>query len=408
MSLNNLSNSYNQYLAQESHQILRHLFLNKQYSPLVKRDDDSSATVTCGGDANEFNEYGHLGYRIGAIFVILATSLIGMNLPLVLSKITKNRPNVYIEYLYLFARYFGSGVILATAFIHLLAPACNKLYDPCLDDLFGGYDWAPGICLISCWFILLLEVLLNRYVEWRFGMEIGDHHGPTLGAKQHSHSHEDGAHGVHEHPVYDIEECADGVEHECVKDDLEEVKLEPYTNTDSTDLTTKEEARSFLLKQQLTAFIILESGIILHSVIIGLTTAVSGEEFKTLFPVIIFHQAFEGCGLGSRLTGMAWGPKTAWVPWVLGVIYSLVTPIGMAAGLGVREHWDPLAHGSYAAQGVLDAISSGILVYAGLVELLAHDFLFSPERERNWYKLIYLLACSMAGTGVMALLGKWA
>src|SRR5262249_34183896 len=45
---------------------------------------------------------------------------------------------------------------------------------------------------------------------------------------------------------------------------------------------------------QMTAIFILEFGIIFHSIFIGLTLAVSGTEFATLYVVLVFHQTFEG------------------------------------------------------------------------------------------------------------------
>ena len=62
-----------------------------------------------------------------------------------------------------------------------------------------------------------------------------------------------------------------------------------------------------------------------------------------------------------------------------------------------------------AVSGVLDALSAGILIYTGLVELLAHEFLFSREmREAGDGKMAYAVGCMMLGCGIMALLGKWA
>lgn len=52
---------------------------------------------------------------------------------------------------------------------------------------------------------------------------------------------------------------------------------------------------------RMTALFILEFGVIFHSVFIGLTLAVSGAEFITLYIVLSFHQTFEGLALGSRL-----------------------------------------------------------------------------------------------------------
>ncbi|EPX71068.1 ZIP zinc transporter Zrt1 [Schizosaccharomyces octosporus yFS286] len=394
-----LKNAAAEFQSENSNQMLRFLFYKRDDQFITYKRD--GGPVQCSGDGNAFEEYGHMGVRIGAIFVILFTSLIGVWLPLALSHFMHDQANLVITYFYLFCRYFGSGVILATAFIHLLAPACNKLYDPCLADLFGGYDWAPGICLISCWFMFFIEVVLSRFVEWKYGMS--HCHNPNLGTHSHNHE-EEGAFGIHSH-----DHCQDDIENRPGSPkDIEEIKLKSVSNTENSDLVSIEESRKSLLYQQIGAFLVLESGIILHSVIIGLTTAISGEEFRTLFPVVVFHQAFEGTGLGARLSSMAWSKGFNIQPWIMGGTYALFTPIGMAAGLGAREHWNPLSHGTYATQGVLDAISSGILIYAGLVELLAQDFLFDPNRERNWLKLSFLLFCAMAGTALMALLGKWA
>lgn len=41
---------------------------------------------------------------------------------------------------------------------------------------------------------------------------------------------------------------------------------------------------------QMTAIFILEFGVIFHSIFIGLTLAVAGDEFITLYVVLVFHQ----------------------------------------------------------------------------------------------------------------------
>lgn len=67
--------------------------------------------------------------------------------------------------------------------------------------------------------------------------------------------------------------------------------------------------------------------------------------------------------------------------------------------------------GSYTAHvvsGVLDSMSAGILIYTGLVELLARDFLFNPTRTKDNKRLAFMLGCVFVGAGLMALLGKWA
>lgn len=70
--------------------------------------------VICALNAGE-NEYdGRLGARISAIFVILVVSSAVTFFPVLATRTKKLRIPLYV---YLFARYFGTGVIVATAFI---------------------------------------------------------------------------------------------------------------------------------------------------------------------------------------------------------------------------------------------------------------------------------------------------
>jgi zinc transporter 1/2/3 len=80
----------------------------------VVGNDDFMAQVTCylnpGG--NEFE--GDRGAHISAIFVVLVVSTAVTFFPVLATKQTKVKIPLYV---YLFARYFGAGVIIATAFI---------------------------------------------------------------------------------------------------------------------------------------------------------------------------------------------------------------------------------------------------------------------------------------------------
>lgn len=61
-----------------------------------------------------------------------------------------------------FAKYFGSGVIIATAFIHLLAPAFEELGSECLSGAWTDYDWAPAIAMAAVYGIFFAEVAAYR------------------------------------------------------------------------------------------------------------------------------------------------------------------------------------------------------------------------------------------------------
>ena len=68
----------------------------------------------------------------------------------------------------------------------------------------------------------------------------------------------------------------------------------------------------------------LEFGVMFHSVFIGLALAVSGDEFKSLYIVLVFHQMFEGLGLGTRIATTNWA-RHRYTPWILAICYTLYT-----------------------------------------------------------------------------------
>jgi zinc transporter 1/2/3 len=181
-----------------------------------------------------------------------------------------------------------------------------------------------------------------------------------------------------------------------LEDDAEQQSIDPKFTLDDSAAA------------QIIGIAILEFGVLLHSVLIGLTLAVD-PAFKVLFVVIIFHQTFEGLGLGSRLAFIRLPPRYNYVPVTGAIIYGISTPIGIAAGLGIRSTYNPNTPTASIVSGVMDALSAGILIYTGLVELLAHEFLFNKETiNASNGKLLYALTTMLLGCGIMALLGKWA
>ena len=160
---------------------------------------------------------------------------------------------------------------------------------------------------------------------------------------------------------------------------------------------------------QMTALFILEFGVIFHSVFVGLTLAVAGSEFNTLYVVLVFHQTFEGLGLGSRLATAPWPKTRRKTPYFFAVAYGISTPLAIAIGLGLRETYTPGSSTALIVNGVFDSVSAGILIYTGLVELMAHEFMFSSYMRRAGVRTV-LAAFGMmcAGAGLMSVLGKWA
>lgn len=66
---------------------------------------------------------------------------------------------------------------------------------------------------------------------------------------------------------------------------------------------------------------------------------------------------------------------------ILGLPPQLITPIGIAIGMGVHATYNPNSGASLLSIGVLDSISAGILIYGGIVECLYHDVSSTPSER---------------------------
>ncbi len=183
----------------------------------------------------------------------------------------------------------------------------------------------------------------------------------------------------------------------------------------------------------------------LITAVIGLTLVVSGDSFLlTLFAVILFHQMFEGIALGTCIAGLGSASPTAChhntaavdynaLPTALpttegprskngkpevsmarkislAAAFSLVTPLGMAIGIGVLDKFNGNDPQTIVAIGVLDALSAGILLWVGIVEMWAADWEIPGGAlvEASVVKTGMGLGGLVAGMVGMSVLGKWA
>ncbi|WEW60531.1 hypothetical protein PRK78_006018 [Emydomyces testavorans] len=155
--------------------------------------------------------------------------------------------------------------------------------------------------------------------------------------------------------------------------------------------------------------VLLEIGILFHSVFIGMALSVSvGNEFVVLLVAITFHQSFEGLALGARIASLSWNPD-ATQPWLMALAYGCTTPIGQAIGLATHSLYDPDSEVGLIMVGTMNAISSGLLVYASLIELLAEDFLSDESwRVLRGKRRIYACLLVFFGAFGMSLVGAWA
>ncbi|KZV91979.1 ZIP zinc/iron transport family [Exidia glandulosa HHB12029] len=365
-----------------------------------------------------------LNLRIASVFVLLVASTAGALFPILIRPSKNSR---HLSLLFDFAKYFGSGVIIATAFVHLLAPSFASLSSECLHGTWQQYQWAPALAMMAVFALFFAELFAFRIGTQRLerlqaakydthGHNVGDHgamaaHGPEMGTPSVALAEPKQPGGVE---AIELNSAAAGKSAASITD--------PKAVTTSTADLDLERAReghhghgaslgviNHAVLAHLVGIAILEFGVVFHSVLVGLALAVD-KEFRALFIVITLHQTFEGLGLGARLASLELpGRYQRWVPLCGALMYGITTPIGIAVGLAVRGTYAPDAPIASVVSGIFDAISAGILLYTGLVELLAHEFLFNPNMSRISNKrLLFACGSMMLGAALMALLGRWA
>lgn len=418
------------------------------------------------GSSGKVQNY-DLGLHVFALFLILFLSILACAFPIAAKKI----PGIPVPRRALFlSRHFGTGVLLATAFVHLLPTAFMSLTDPCLSPFWNeGYPAMAGfIAMVSMFVVVGIEMFFaTKGAGHSHGSDyitVSDEADTTTGDRDSLHSTkaglghlrpDAGARGRYSDylnggegssingssvalispasPAFPDKRQKDGPtdEEDC---DLELDDYEPPEETDEgrqgisgtgSHMPRNGQAPpphghghlspaglSEYQKQQraLLQCLLLEAGILFHSIFIGMAVSVAtGTAFVVLLIAISFHQTFEGLALGSRIAGITAFPKGSYKPWLMALAYGATTPIGQAIGLIVHNLYDPRSETGLLMVGMMNAISSGLLLFAGLVELLAEDFLSEKSYETlQGKRRIEASAAVVAGSMVMALVGAWA
>ncbi|KAH0397135.1 Zip-domain-containing protein, partial [Aureobasidium melanogenum] len=324
--------------------------------------DQNGNTVesTCEAVNRDYN----ISLRIGLVFAILVTSSLGVFGPIFLSLGRFKNGGIAMSII----KQFGTGVIISTALVHLFTHAELMFANHCL----GGLKYEATTAAIVMAGIVLSFV--PEYVGARIFL-----------SRQSKHTVSACPTPDQDHDPKTVETNAALVSHHLIH---------------SGDAHTQSPA---LQKLKVN---IMEAGIIFHSLLIGLTLVVAGDSgFITLFIVIIFHQMFEGLALGSRISDL----QVRMVEKLLmAIAFAIVTPIGMAIGIGVLNQFNGNDPSTIIAIGTLDALSAGILLYVGLVEMLAHDWMHGELSKAPLRHVIPATISLIAGLVLMSVLGKWA
>ncbi|OJD20122.1 hypothetical protein ACJ73_08546 [Blastomyces percursus] len=422
-----------------------------------RADGNAPDGSTCGS-GERIGSY-NTPLHVAALVLILVLSTFACSFPI----IARRFPRLPIPRYFLFlSRHFGTGVLIATAFVHLLPTAFISLTHPCLPRFWNkGYPATAGL-------VAMVAVMIVVTIEMFFALRGAKHvHGSeydTLideGAPYHETSSiplviGDSRKGVQlgkvrstPHPHDDPPSNPGSSPHDLTleegssapmlpktrgggpqvgdDEDLDLEELDPFPDTSSTDDDSRghhdsrhnhnhhpssQTISTHAAQKQLLQCLLLEAGILFHSVFIGMALSVAtGTSFLVLLVAISFHQTFEGFALGSRIASLipALFPASSPKPWLMAFAYGATTPIGQAIGLGLHNLYDPASTAGLLMVGVTNAFSSGLLLFAGLVELLAEDFLSDKSYEtlRGRSRIEACIAAA-AGALLMALVGAFA
>ncbi|KAF5347758.1 hypothetical protein D9756_010240 [Leucocoprinus leucothites] len=463
--------------------------------------------------------------RYQVMTIILVISLFAVSFP----GLSKTIPFLKIPHIVFFiGKHFGTGVILATAFIHLLQDSFEALQKPQVKEYFNHVGKYTGlIILASLLSIFLVEYLSTSYVEHLHAepsqpptpvssqspspqrsrrsslknsptpaeaiiaipqtpqiFDSGSQQQPVLPAQSSRtdettpllrpprtqstpHLNPPPAHANHHAHrtllpaivtqdaagvvpigvltnsprIIKMRGCACLVDHVCVCP-ASAFNTHPHTPL-IKDTTSREPSRSRQAivaniveplpaltevereakpaigrRRQVVGLLVLQLGIMIHSIVIGLTLAITtGADFTSLTTAVVFHQLFEGLSLGIRIAALPPLPSSKddeilleaedtnkpgvhrsrgvfrrilmkiggergerWLKCSLALLFAITTPVGIGLGMiafEVRKQKEGIELARmYLIQGLMSAISAGMLIYVSTVEMIAGDFVF--------------------------------
>ncbi|KAJ3298213.1 hypothetical protein HDU79_000101 [Rhizoclosmatium sp. JEL0117] len=308
--------------------------------------------------AEEMPAY-NLGFHIGGIFILFAISALGIFGTLALGSHAKLP--FYASVLQIF-KMFGIGIICATAWMHLLPEAYGAFGNPCIPA--GWQKFSSGYVGLFA----MLAAFLVQFIEIT---AIDSKNKRTAAA------------------TVDAIAATQNGQDDCECTDLERVVVsgnsaafmagQKKVDGEKQHVETVQVIQEDGGIQRNNEFgtIVLEAGIIFHSIIIGITLGVCGDNvYSTLLIAIAFHQMFEGMALGVLISQNVFNEND----------------------------------GAYiVVQGIFASLSAGILFYSTYTELMSsevshsgHFHGFSPKFKAACFLAMYL------GAAAMAILAIWA
>ncbi|KFK29911.1 hypothetical protein AALP_AA7G194400 [Arabis alpina] len=372
---------------------------------------DSGETDPCRDDSAA------LTLKFAAMASILIAGAAGVSIPLVGTSLLPTNGGLMRG-----AKAFAAGVILATGFVHMLSGGSEALSDPCLPEFpWKIFPFPEFFAMVAALLTLLADFMITGYYERKQdklmnqSVESLGLHGSVLSDPGRDigsgllesgfmRDHEDGeklhivgmrAHA--DHHRHSLSMGPDGFEALAKRSGGAAGHGHGHGHG---DVGLDSGVRHVVVSQ------ILEMGIVSHSIIIGISLGVSHSPctIRPLLVALSFHQFFEGFALGGCVAEARLTPRGSAM---MAFFFAVTTPIGVAVGTAIASSYNSYSVAALVAEGVLDSLSAGILVYMALVDLIAADFL--SKKMSVDFKIQVVSYCFLfLGAGMMSALAIWA
>jgi len=334
-----------------------------------------------------------LNLHITALFVVLIFSFLGTCIPLLFQKkFTTN------HILFQAAKLFGAGVILSTAWVHMQTEAYESFANTCLPEVYQKFSgFASLFAMIGIIFTHFIQILANQVMFAIVQKQKSHSHLPKLAMNHKKETSMDSLPSPETIPSPEEVECR---AHDSHVGHAHEHVIDRHDHGHDHS-----HGGAIMHSSHITVYM-LEFGIAFHSILIGIALGVTSENFQSLFTALVFHQFFEGIALSSVVAEANFEKKT--MAMLITIFYTITTPIGIAIGIGIHEHFNENATGIVLLTGIMDALSAGILIYDCIVNIAGPHFQGTFFRKAGVISQMTQFFSFWLGCAIMAVIGLWA
>ncbi|KAI8927319.1 Zinc/iron permease [Entophlyctis helioformis] len=315
------------------------------------------------------NERYNLPLHIAAIFIIIAISFVGTMLPIAANALLKH--GVHGMAVVQHIKLFGVGVILATSLVYKFVPSHKQLAAECLPDVItDNFDViSGGVALFGVLLTHTLHLVAAKAL-YKLGMRALESDSAAM---------------------YNFSYAS-------------QTLRSSFLHLDEGGAHSHVPGSLIYHKHRHWRMYIIELFIAVHSLIFGLSLGASQEKFGVLMVAVSFHQFIEG----EALSNLVMDAEDQDVLAIITVVsYTLVTPLGIALGIIMGGLFFENSWQAVFAEGVLNSLSAGMLLYDALVNIMVPHFQASKFRRASSLQQALELATLWAGACAMVFVGQW-